>query len=174
MIETTEQQDYDLALAAALNLDSLIEKKNMSLPVTECINNMTNEFIDDMVELGQKLKSATSKMTALLFLPNNVSDTAGISEQLQYSAILIEQPDELRFAPPSLPVSMMQSLEAETQNKEDSKKRQEAKRLKLELKQQLIWFQEYGRNGIFAAGDLPTANKIKRHLTLITDKSQAA
>ncbi|MFA6209019.1 MAG: hypothetical protein WC714_06285 [Candidatus Obscuribacterales bacterium] len=184
MIETTEQQDYDLALATALNLDTLIEKQNMSLQMTECINNMANEFKDDMVELGQKLKSATSKMSALLFLPSNLDNTTGASDQLQYSAILIEQPDALRFAPPSLPVAMTKGLEAETRKREDLKKRQEANRLQVDLKQQLAWFQEYGRNGILANLDMPNSNltattnstteKAKRHLTLITDTSQAA
>jgi len=99
---------------------------------------------------------------------------------LQFSAILIETPDIslalAEQAPPSLPVSMVKNLAAE------AKKRDDTTLLKMELKQQLLWFQEYGRNGLLStAAESETAQssgsrleKTKRHLTLITDHIQAA
>lgn len=177
----TDESNYDNDLAIALSLDLCLEAENNNSLMSKA-GDMAIEFRNDMVELGQKIRSACSKITALILMPEEMIDSKnGQDNQLQFSAILIETPDiSLALAqqtPPSLPVSMVKNLAAE------AKKRDDTTLLKMELKQQLLWFQEYGRNGLLSppAAESETAQssgsrveKTKRHLTLITDHIQAA
>ena len=171
----TQQEDYDRALATALRLDSLIERKATKNPIASRLAAISQEFKNDMVELGEKFASASSKIAALIFMQPELLKKTDNSDQLQYSGILIKQPDLSHlFAPPSLPVSMNKKLAVE------SNKKAEAAKLKRQLKQELIWFQEFGRQGeglIMAAETVTTAtsnDKAKRRLTIVSDHSQAA
>jgi hypothetical protein len=176
----TDESNYDNDLAIALSLDLCLEAENNNSLMSRA-GDMAIEFRNDMVELGQKIRSACSKIAALILMPEEMIDSKnGQDNQLQFSAILIETPDIspslAEQAPPSLPVSMVKNLAAE------AKKRDDTTLLKMELKQQLLWFQEYGRNGLLnTAAESETAQssgsrveKTKRHLTLITDHIQAA
>ncbi|MDQ5937631.1 MAG: hypothetical protein QG574_4990 [Cyanobacteriota bacterium erpe_2018_sw_21hr_WHONDRS-SW48-000092_B_bin.40] len=176
----TDESNYDNDLAIALSLDLCLEAENNNSLISKA-GGMAIEFRNDMVELGQKIRSACSKIAALILMPEEmIGGNNGQDNQLQFSAILIETPDiSLALAeknPPSLPVSMVKNLAAE------AKKRDDTTLLKMELKQQLLWFQEYGRNGLLStAAESETAQssgsrveKTKRHLTLITDHIQAA
>jgi hypothetical protein len=176
----TDESNYDNDLAIALSLDLCLEAENNNSLISRA-GAMAIEFRNDMVELGQKIRSACSKIAALILMPEEMIGSKNAQDnQLQFSAILIETPDiSLSFASPaqpSLPVSMVKNLAAE------AKTRDETTILKTELKQQLLWFQEYGRNGLLsAAAESETAQssgsrveKTKRHLTLITDHIQAA
>lgn len=176
----TDESNYDNELAIALSLDLCLEaEKNNSL--ISRASSMAIEFRNDMVELGQKIRSACAKIAALILMPEEmIGSKNGQENQLHFSAILIETPDISQSfavpAPPSLPVSMSKTLAAE------AKKRDETTLLKMELKQQLLWFQEYGRNGLLSTAAESEAaqssgsrvEKTKRHLTLITDHIQAA
>lgn len=176
----TDESNYDNDLAIALSLDLCLEAENNNSLISKA-GGMAIEFRNDMVELGQKIRSACSKVAALILMPEEmIGGNNGQDNQLQFSAILIETPDIslalAEQAPPSLPVSMVKNLAAE------AKKRDDTTLLKMELKQQLLWFQEYGRNGLLStAAESETAQssgsrveKTKRHLTLITDHIQAA
>jgi|JI10StandDraft_1071094.scaffolds.fasta_scaffold00636_18 hypothetical protein len=176
----TDESNYDNDLAIALSLDLCLEAENNNSLISKA-GGMAIEFRNDMVELGQKIRSACSKIAALILMPEEmIGGNNGQDNQLQFSAILIETPDIslalAEQAPPSLPVSMVKNLAAE------AKKRDDTTLLKMELKQQLLWFQEYGRNGLLStAAESETAQssgsrleKTKRHLTLITDHIQAA
>ena len=177
----TDESNYDNDLAIALSLDLCLEAENNNSLISRA-SSMAIEFRNDMVELGQKLSSACAKIAALILMPEEMIGSKNAQEnQLQFSAILIETPDISQSfavpAPPSLPVSMSKNLAAE------AKKKDETTLLKMELKQQLLWFQEYGRNGLLsaAAAEPETTQssgsrveKTKRHLTLITDHIQAA
>ncbi len=177
----TDESNYDNDLAIALSLDLCLEAENNNSLISRA-GGVAIEFRNDMVELGQKIRSACSKIAALILMPEEMIESKNAQEnQLQFSAILIETPDIslalTEQTPPSLPVSMSKNLAAE------AKKRDETTLLKMELKNQLLWFQEYGRNGLLsaAAAEPETTQssgsrveKTKRHLTLITDHIQAA
>ncbi len=175
-----DERNYDHDLAIALSLDSCLENENNNSLISRA-GGMAIEFRNDMIELGQKIRSACSKIAALILMPEEMIGSKNAPDnQLQFSAILIETPDiSLSFAsptPPSLPVSMVKNLAAEAEKRDDTTL------LKMELKQQLLWFQEYGRNGLLStAAESESAQpsgsrveKAKRHLTLITDHIQAA
>ncbi|MFA7336923.1 MAG: hypothetical protein WC028_09085 [Candidatus Obscuribacterales bacterium] len=211
MNQSTYNNNYDQDLAIALGLDSDINidfdsysksgsnSDRIMNPIIYLVSNLVKEFQADMVELSQKFRSASAKMSALIFMPENLlSSKNEIANDLQFSAILIEHPDtSLSFAP-SPPVSMIKNSEDETKREED-----ETALIKMELQQQLLWFQEFGRHGLIntpsattaelaqASGQItnlvtdlaaeqarnePTEHteKTKRHLTLITDHVQAA
>lgn len=176
----TDESNYDNQLAIALSLDLCLEAENNNSLISRA-SSVAIEFRNDMVELGQKIRSACAKIAALILMPEEmIGSKNGQENQLQFSAILIETPDISQSfavpAPPSLPVSMSKTLAAE------AKKKDETTRLKMELKQQLLWFQEYGRNGLLSTAAESEAaqssgsrvEKTKRHLTLITDHIQAA
>ncbi len=177
----TDESNYDNDLAIALSLDLCLEAENNNSLISRA-GGVAIEFRNDMVELGQKIRSACSKIAALILMPEEMIESKNAQEnQLQFSAILIETPDIslalTEQTPPSLPISMSKNLAAE------AKKRDETTLLKMELKNQLLWFQEYGRNGLLsaAAAEPETTQssgsrveKTKRHLTLITDHIQAA
>ncbi len=203
MNQSTYNNNYDQDLAIALSLDFDYKGDKEINPALSLVSNLLKEFQADMVELSQKFRSASAKMSALIFMPANLlSSKNEIANDLQFSAILIEHPDtSLSFAP-SPPVSMIKNSEDETKREED-----ETALIKMELQQQLLWFQEFGRHGLIntpsatnaelaqASGQItnlvtdlvtdlaaeqarnePTEHteKTKRHLTLITDHVQAA
>lgn len=177
----TDESKYDNDLAIALSLDLCLEAENNRNSLISRAGGVAIEFRNDMVELGQKIRSACSKIAALILMPEEMIGRKSAQEnQLQFSAILIKTPDislsSAEQTPPSLPVSMSKNLAAE------AKKRDETTLLKMELKQQLLWFQEYGRSGLLstrtesetAQSSGSRVEKNKRHLTLITDHIQAA
>ncbi|CAN5562019.1 hypothetical protein BH11CYA1_BH11CYA1_49140 [soil metagenome] len=178
------QEVYDRALATALRLDALIDKKN-SNPFAARLTSIFSEFKNDMVELGQKLASGTNKIAALIFMRPDFLHKSEPAHQLQYSAILIRQPDISHlFAPASPPVSMNKKSDVE------SKKKVETSKLKKQLKQELMWFQEFGSHGqsILKADSIDadtlasssssssgsSNEKAKRRLSLVSDHIQAA
>lgn len=176
----TDESNYDKDLAIALSLDLCLEAENNKSLISRA-EGMAIELRNDMIELGQKIRSACSKIAALILMPEEmIGSKTAEDNQLQFSAILIETPDiSMSLAsqtPPSLPISMVKNLAAEAKKPDDTTL------LKMELKQQLHWFQEYGRNGLLGtaaeseAAQSPgsTVEKTKRHLTLITDHIQAA
>lgn len=190
MNQSTNNTNYDQDLAIALGLPDITidcesdfntDKKMKT--IVSFVSNLAKEFKADMVELSHKFRSASAKISALIFMPENLlSKQTDIDSKLQFSAILIEQPDiSLSFAPS--PLSLINNNE---ETKEREEQQETARRLKTELKQQLVWFQEFGKHGFIkisatSAAELARATEItghtekaKRHLTLITDHIQAA
>ncbi|MBP9094415.1 hypothetical protein KBI23_25580 [bacterium] len=207
MNQSTNNTNYDQDLAIALGLPDITidcesdfnaDKKIKT--IVSFVSNLVKEFQADMIELSHKFRSASAKIGALIFMPENLlSKQNDIDSKLQFSAILIEQPDiALSFAPS--PVSLINNNE---ETKEREEQQETARRLKTELKQQLLWFQEFGIDGLIkisaaTSADLAQATgqitglvadlvtdqacnqttghteKTKRHLTLIADHIQAA
>jgi hypothetical protein len=180
--QTQVNYDQDLAVALGLATDINIDFKSDSkvekiAPFLFLASNLVKEFQTEMLELGHKFRSATAKITALIFMPADLMASQyeyDSENKLQFSAILIEQPDLSPLADPLPPDSMIE-------NSEDEIKRElETAQTKMALKKQLLWFQEFGRYGLInttSATIVETTSpteKTKRHLTLITDQVQAA
>ena len=191
---TQAQVNFDQELAIALGLASDIEldfRNDKETPVLSLVSNTVKEFQADMVELSHKFRSAAAKMTALIFMPANLmTNKSDADHKLQFSAILIEQKDPSVSFAPSPPVSMIKSSEVETQREEEEEE-QTTKRLEMGLQQQLLWFQEFGKDGFINTPAATTqeldqatsqtepatgqaTEKTKRHLTLLTEHVQAA
>lgn len=164
-ISTKTEDAFDRQLAMALNLD--LQESAFS-KITGKVANAVKEFKNDMIELGQKIASASAKIHALIFMPEKLETAAAdpYARPLEYAPILISP--QTNFAPPSIPISMGNEEMVSVKKSE-----MKAASLKIELAKELKWFKQYGKDGILTTSSAlysPSSERAaKRHLSIVKE-----
>jgi hypothetical protein len=168
LIGTKSDDIFDRQLSLALDLDL---RESAFSRITGKVATAAREFKNDMIELGQKIASATAKIQALLFMTdleeaeNSTNDP--YAHSLDFAPILIAP--QTNFAPPSVPVAMGNEEEVTAKQSE-----MKAATLKIELAKELKWFKQYGKEGILTSSTSlykPSAEKAaKRHLSIVKER----